>query len=311
MAVAALLASLVLHHYAPPPPKANLAPQPNFNQICAEVGVASPACQETTLEAIDAARRHEGLGSMALPRNWLSLTPAEQLFVITNLERVARREHPIPGLVAWLDGVAQAGALSRADPALPQPAAPYVSIWAETVSPLASDYGWMYADGYGGPIGTTNLDCRSAGAPGCWGHRNNILAEWSRTLLAHRTGTWYPVAGAAQIPIAPPPGTNAQPEVSDAMIVTAVPYPPEYVYTWAQAVAAGAGTAHGTQSIGNSLWTHPLLVASWAWVRAHAAAVLAVLAAMVLMIRARRGPARRLSKKKRTVKVHDISRYRR
>ena len=33
----------------------------------------------------------------------------------------------------------------------------------------------MYNDGYGG----TNLDCTSASDPGCWGHRDNILGNWT------------------------------------------------------------------------------------------------------------------------------------
>jgi hypothetical protein len=32
----------------------------------------------------------------------------------------------------------------------------------------------MYDDGPDSP----NIDCTSAGAPGCWGHRDNILASW-------------------------------------------------------------------------------------------------------------------------------------
>ena len=34
-------------------------------------------------------------------------------------------------------------------------------------------YGWMYDDGSAGE----NKDCTSPTAPGCWGHRDNILAD--------------------------------------------------------------------------------------------------------------------------------------
>lgn len=39
--------------------------------------------------------------------------------------------------------------------------------------PLAAMYGWMYYDGPGG----FNLDCTSSDSSGCWGHRDNILAD--------------------------------------------------------------------------------------------------------------------------------------
>ncbi len=102
---------MLLQHYAPPPPSANLAPVPNFTQICADAGIQSAACLVTTLDPIDYAHKQEGLGIIYLPKNWRTLTPAEQLFVITNLERTARGERPIPGLTASLGRVAQAGAI--------------------------------------------------------------------------------------------------------------------------------------------------------------------------------------------------------
>jgi len=102
----------------------------------------------------------------------------------------------------------------------------------------------MYDDGWNGPFRRKpNLACTSAAAAGCWGHRNNILAEWSRVLLAHSPGMWYLEAGAAQVPTTVAqlfPVSGAATEASDAMIVTATETPPHYVYTWAQAVAAGA-----------------------------------------------------------------------
>jgi hypothetical protein len=40
---------------------------------------------------------------------------------------------------------------------------------------VLADYYSMYLEGSGGAGNTFNGDCRSPGAPGCWGHRNNIL----------------------------------------------------------------------------------------------------------------------------------------
>ena len=55
-------------------------------------------------------RQTEGLGPMSLPSNYPSLTPAEQLFVLTDLERVDRGLAPIEGLSTTLNAYAQAGA---------------------------------------------------------------------------------------------------------------------------------------------------------------------------------------------------------
>lgn len=286
--------------YAPSPPAANLAPQPNFNQTCADTGNGSHGCFVATLSALDFARRREGLGPLYLPRNWLQLTPQEQLLVITNLERTARGEPPIAGLTAGLNDVAATGAVHQTDPTMVGAVAPTVSIWARAEGPLASDYGWMYEDGWSGPLQRTpNLACTSATAPGCWGHRANILAEWHRRLLSDHPGPWYLAAGAAQtvVPISSANLTLVpQTALSDAMIVTAYSQPPTYRYTWQQAVAEGAGNPKtGWNPVASGglafLWEF------WAWVRGHAADTIAagavVIAAMYLNIRRRRRLRRR------------------
>ncbi len=269
-----------------------------------------------TMDAIDYAHKQEGLGIIYLPRNWRSLTPAEQLFVITNLERTARGERPIPGLTPSLDQVAQTGAAQRTDPVLPPFAmAPMASIWAESEGPLASDYEWMYNDGFNGVLDTPNLACPSPTAPGCWGHRNNILAEWSRRLLANVPGTWYLVAGAAQISTDTVaslfPATESQ--TSDAMIVTAENRPPQYIYTWAQAVAEGAGNpTTGWNPSGNWIETLPLEVG--AWIRIHVLVLFALVIALYLLLfrrRTRRKLRTKPPKKKSPDNIRDISKHRR
>ena len=44
-----------------------------------------------------------------------------------------------------------------------------------TDTPLAADFLWMYDDGTNSP----NIDCHAASDSGCWGHRENILSDWS------------------------------------------------------------------------------------------------------------------------------------
>jgi hypothetical protein len=134
---------------------------------------SAPGCTAYYLRAIDAARAAEGVGPMDLPTNWARLTAAEQLFVVTDLERVDRGLPPYVGLSAELDTVAQQGADAGADPALGAVAADSAaSTWAGGMAAvLAADYQWVYDDGFG----SANSSCSAPGAAGCWGHRDGIL----------------------------------------------------------------------------------------------------------------------------------------
>lgn len=115
----------------------------------------------------------EGLPAIALPSNWSTLTGPEQLFVYTDLERTSRGETAIPNLVNSYDGDVQTGVQNDADPDLSIfPNGNATSIWAGSFpTPLGALYGWLYNDG----PGSANLDCTTATAVGCWGHRDNIL----------------------------------------------------------------------------------------------------------------------------------------
>ncbi len=138
----------------------------------------SVACTQALLAEIDYGRATEGLGSMGLPSNWYSLTVPEQTFVIVDLERVARGLQPFAGLSFIWTADAQTGASDYGDPPAPQGSAWEGTEWAgDVANPLQADFVWMYDDGFGSP----NIDCESAGAPGCWIHRNNILAVGSCT----------------------------------------------------------------------------------------------------------------------------------
>lgn len=123
---------------------------------------------------IDSCRALEGVGAMTLPRNWNALTTVQQGFVLIDLERVNRGLAPILGLSPALNQLASAGAAGQTDPAFPSGG--FVgggAIWAGASSILSADYLWMYDDGANGF--NSNLACPSAGAPGCWGHRDIIL----------------------------------------------------------------------------------------------------------------------------------------
>ena len=167
---------------------ANIAPQPNFLLSCSGAQYDdSPACVDATLQAIANGRSHEGLPPMVLPSNWDQLSPDQQLFVATNLERTAR------GLPADVgDGhEPSTKTLHKAPPRTstrgPPSGFPYSqwgSNWAGAVgNPLEAIYLWMYDDGEG----TANIDCTPSKTTGCWGHRENILLR-----LPCTSASWAP-----------------------------------------------------------------------------------------------------------------------
>ncbi|HWC33953.1 MAG TPA: hypothetical protein VG650_03905 [Mycobacteriales bacterium] len=173
-------------------PRRNLRPQPDFLPVCATKGWQNQECTHQVLAAIEHARALEGVKRprMVLPRNYDSLTVAEQTFVVTDLERVARGLKPFAGLTRPLNAASHAAAAAKVDP-MPVVSllralgvTEYGSIWAGDFGPLASDYDWMYNDGYAS--NGINLACLTPQSPGCWGHRDNILGTYQHkpTLLA-------------------------------------------------------------------------------------------------------------------------------
>jgi hypothetical protein len=186
---------------APPPPvsraqavtapgglPANIAPQPNFLLSCSGTQYDdSSACVGATLQAIANGRSHEGLPPLVLPSNWPQLSPGQQIFVATNLERTARGLPPMAAMAAILDQAAAQGAARDTDPGPPGgfPYAQWGSNWAGAVgNPLEALYFWMYDDG----TGSANVDCTPSDQTGCWGHRENILLRLSCTLCLMGTG---------------------------------------------------------------------------------------------------------------------------
>jgi hypothetical protein len=237
VAVSAHHASAAAAHARSPRrnPRHNLAPKPNYQPLCFARGYQDPQCIKEELAAIRHARKHEHVKRprLVLPRNYAQLTTTEQVFVVTNLERVSRGLHPFRGLTQTLSNIAQGSAASNTDPMLATATMrtlhiyQYGSIWADDLGPLGADYDWMYNDGYS--ANGVNIACPTPGADGCWGHRENILSTYGHlpTLLAG-AGTSTPAGKSISEVLA---GSNGK--------------APKLTYSWKNAVAHGANRHRG------------------------------------------------------------------
>jgi len=198
----------------------NILPDPDFLSVCSTSAYDdSNACVSTTTQAIDHARTREGLGALTLPSNWDALTPAEQLFVATNLERTARRLAPISDMTGPLDGVALSAATSGTDPQLAAGGSltTVAGNWIQGYSnPLEALYQWVYDDG----LGSNNLDCTRQDLTECWGHRANVLLPFACT--ACQLGAAY----------APTDREGAPLTFAEVLVETSAPQPA--TFTWAQ-----------------------------------------------------------------------------
>jgi hypothetical protein len=227
-------APVVSHGILPPDnPAANIAPSPDFTSICRQDSTESPACIAAAEQATTAARGAEGLGAMVLPSNYPTLSPAEQLFVLIDVERVDRGLPPVVGMVPQLDTDAQNAAAANTDPTPvsvpPGTTVPsWASNWAEAAGPLGSNYNWMYDDG----PGSGDIGCSAANPGSCWGHRDNELGFNASKIAASHA---ILVMGAAEVTLA-----SDSPWTSDAVLFALMTGSPTYTYTWAQAQAAGA-----------------------------------------------------------------------
>jgi len=212
---------------APTDPAANIPLGP-LPRSC-ESAPHGSGCENAAIHALDAARAKLRLGGYLLPSNFVTLVPARQWLILSNLDRGSYGLRPVGGLALALDAVAKQGAQSRSDPD-PGPLLRslqiegvfgYSSNWAGgQPNALVAYYGWMYDDGPGGP----NIDCPSPGAAGCWGHRHDILAFAQGGVLT---------MGAAAI-------SRAN---SYALTIVDTSRPAwHYSYTWAQARRDGAGS---------------------------------------------------------------------
>ncbi len=162
-----------------PPSNPSASVPPQVMPRCSAVDDTSAGCIDSVLHNINYARSLEGLGPLVLPSSYAGDPVTMQELIITDEERGDRGLSEFPGLDPALDSAAMTGALAKTDPSLPSGYQEYSagSIFAQDDTPLGADYAWMYDDGYGG----TNLDCSSPGSGGCWGHRDNILGDWTTT----------------------------------------------------------------------------------------------------------------------------------
>ena len=150
-----------------------------------------------------------------------------QLFVLTNLDRIAYGIEPIRGLNSGIDAAAAQGVLRASDPVYPAGMPPvngWSSDWASGYqNALFAYFAWVYDDGFG----SSNIDCTTPRGQGCWVHRNNIIeAENSATAaMGDAAGT---------------NGTDGY-----AMEIVSTQTRVTYQYTWAQAIAAGATSLSG------------------------------------------------------------------
>ncbi|HLX89460.1 MAG TPA: hypothetical protein VKR22_13515, partial [Acidimicrobiales bacterium] len=158
-------------------PPADIYPNPPFFQDCSATAYDdSSLCVSNTVQAIDNARAQEGVGPMGLPSDWSSLSPEQQMFVATNLERTARGLTPLSAMATRLDQSAESAAAQGQDTTVPSdfPSTRWSSNWAGGGgNSLENIYIWMYDDG----PGSGNASCQQPGEAACWVHRHNILVS--------------------------------------------------------------------------------------------------------------------------------------
>jgi hypothetical protein len=200
---------------------------------CVLKGALSHDCISQTVAAIEQARRSEGVRrtKLILPRNYASLTRAERTLVVINLERVARGLRPMKGMVKRLNKAAKTAAVAQTDPTPGMSLLSglgvrrYQVLWANDYGVLASDWEWMYNDGFLGNL-TTNVGCLFKGASDCWAHRKGILQPFTGLpLLIAGTGSARAGAGASSV---------------TAILTGGYGKKPHFTYTWRNALRHGA-----------------------------------------------------------------------
>ncbi len=229
--VASLLGVQAATAAGPPNPAQNI-PMGALPSSCSQSPL-SATCENAVVTYLDEARKDMGLSPYYLPPDFPSLPPDRQVLILSNLDRVAYRIPPVGGLGETLDASASEGVQDDSDPLPPGKLTPggpvygWASNWAGGfVNVLAAYYTWMYDDGYGSPNG----DCTEPGASGCWGHRRDVLADFG------------PEAdGFVSMGVAAGADGGGWPSYAQTLVFTREL--PTYYYTWADALAEGAGRA--------------------------------------------------------------------
>jgi hypothetical protein len=209
----------------------NIAPNPDFVATCQPTD-DSINCITEELEAIDNAQTQEGLQPTTIDiAAFTQLSAADQMFALTDLERVIRGLPPVMALTAQLDSVAEEGAVQMTDPALNgwtltggKGAIAWNSNWAGGLNTVGSDYFWLYLDGEG-----YNIDCTPTNQSGCWQHEENILAPISGSCGDAKTAPQMVMgAGAATT-------TEYGPSEAEIIVQECGGLPSDTVFTWAEA----------------------------------------------------------------------------
>jgi hypothetical protein len=217
---------------AAPNPTANITPGP-LPRACNKAPHGA-ACIDAVIGVLNAARADLGLGPYVVPADFASLSGAQQLLILCNLDRLAYGLPPIAGETPALNTVAAGGVSADNDPdpsalLTAIPVFSWTSNWAGAY-PNAPEayYAWMYYDGWSANE-TSNLDCTSATASGCWGHRQDVLSFATAGVLS--MGAFV--------------GKDAHGDTGYAMTLVWTPGPTSlsvsYSYSWARAQADGAG----------------------------------------------------------------------
>jgi hypothetical protein len=188
LALAGVLVPGVAVAKAPNPladPTSNTAPSQRFLSACRDMTTSTAAnrrCDKAALPDFDAVRKKEGLGPMALPRDFASLSVPAQLLAISDIERVDRGRRAVLGMTKSLNKLAQQGADNDQDPPFPAqfPGNSGGGNWAAAGnSVLLDDFYWMYDDG----LGSFNGDCTQSNQSGCWGHRHDIINAYDARVV--------------------------------------------------------------------------------------------------------------------------------
>jgi hypothetical protein len=189
-------------------------------------------CTNAVVVALDGARANLGLSPYALPADFDSLSGPKQLLILSNLDRLAYGLPPIEGLSPTLDKATQTAMTADVDPdptSLLSGLSDYAwtSNWAgQWANAPYAYYEWMYDDGYGGNE-TTNIDCASQNASGCWDHRRDVLA--------------LPNAGTLAMGASVGLDANGDSSYTMTLVWTTSTDWTTFDYTWAQAQVDGAG----------------------------------------------------------------------
>jgi hypothetical protein len=186
---------------------------------------AGADCVAASLSYLNQARANLGQPPYALPSDFASLTPPQQLLILTDSDRALYGLAQVPGLTDGLDQAAAAGVLNDADPLPSDPNwYAFTSNWAGGFGNAVLAYeAWMYDDG----LGSGNVDCTAANPSGCWGHRHNIL--WQ-----------FDAGGPLAMGAAAGSDSAASPGYATLIEEAAPSSSPNYTFTWGQPEPSGA-----------------------------------------------------------------------